>query len=279
MPRWWTPVATVVVISALAGCGDRGEPTASSSSVATTTSTLASTTLTTTTVSTTSLGKTTSLNATSGRCRGSVLAQSPQSSLAGDFDGDGAVDEAHTYRTSAKAGEYTFFVGVLQMRFGDGGLSQFMDVESTDLLAAIDLDGDAGDELLVALSSNTAVAGGVVTLRDCSPRYVADDPRAGTRPLVDRFSYVFGATGGGCAPACYPSVECRALIRGHELVVHGAERADVSVLPSLGDELLYNWRIDRWRFVDGIMVNAEHRDGQATHRALPVPKRQGFYCN
>jgi hypothetical protein len=242
-------------------------------------STVASTTLTTTTASSASLGTTTSLSATTGRCRGPVLAQSPQSSLAGDFDGDGAGDEAHTYRTSAKAAEYTFFVGVLQVRFGDGGLSQVMDVESTDLLAALDLDGDASDELLVALSGNTAVVGGVVTLRDCTPRYVADNPRAGTRPLVDRFAYVFGATGAGCAPACYPSVECHALDRGHELVVNGAERADSSVPPSLGDELLYNWRTDRWRFVDGIMVNAEHRDGQATHRALPVPKRQGLYCN
>jgi hypothetical protein len=270
-----------MALTALAGCGDSEQPTARSSSGSTTTSTLASTTTTptTTTTTTTTVATTTPPAATSGRCRGPVLAQSPQSSLAGDFDGDGAADEARTYRTSAKAGEYTFFVGVLQVRFGDGGLSQFMDVESTDLLMALDLDGDASDELLVALSGNTALAGGVVTLHDCTLRYVADNPNAGTRPLVDRFAYVFGATGAGCAPACYPSVECRALDRGHELVVHGAERADASVPPSLGDDLLYNWRTDRWRFVDGIMVNTDHRDGQATHRALPVPKRQGLHCN
>jgi hypothetical protein len=177
---------------------------------------------------------------------------------------------------------FTSYYGILQIEFADGGLSDAVDIEATDLFVAVDLDGNASDELLVALDGNTSRPGGVMAIDGCAPRYVKDNRDEGTRPVLNRFVYVIGATGMSCAPACYPSVECRALDRGHELIAHDATRVPSPTqstdVPPLTDALLYNWSIDTWRYVDGIMVNTNHREGQTTHAALPVPKHQGLAC-
>ena len=98
----------------------------------------------------------------------------------------------------------------------------------------------------------------------CAPHYVKDNRDEGTRPVLNRFVFVIGATGMSCAPACYPSAECRALDRGHELIAYHATRVPSPTqstdIPPLTDALLYDWSIDTRRYVDGIMVNTNHRE-------------------
>jgi hypothetical protein len=276
-----------MTIGLVAGCGDDGgqaspSTTSTVSTTAPVTTSPRSTTLVPTSVS---VPTTTTLPvATRGRCRGPVLGDVAQDSLTGDFDGDGADDTARTYRKSVAPGTFTSYYGILQIEFGDGGLSHAVDIEVTDMFVAVDLDGNGADELLVALSGNTGRPGGVIAIDECAPRYLKDNNRdEGTRPVLNRFVYLIGAVGMSCAPACYPSVECRALGLGHELVLSYARRvqspASSTDVPPLTDDLLYDWTIDTWRYVDGIMVNTNHQEGRTTHGALPVPKRQGLHCS
>lgn len=227
-----------------------------------------------TTTTTTPAPPTTPPVATRGRCRGPVPSATQAGSLSGDFDGDGIADKALAFRKPFDARVPTRSNAVLQTSFGDGGLSDALDIETADMFAAVDLDGDGTDELLISLSGNTAHPGGIVAVDACAPRFVNDANKQ------RRFVYVKGAGGPGCAPACYPSVECRSIGRGHELVVYEADQQGSSGVdvPPLNDDLVYAWSIDRWRYIDGAMVNVDHQEGQTRHADLPVPKRQGVHC-
>ena len=163
----------------------------------------------------------------------------------------------------------------MQIAFDDGRFSEPAVVETPDLLAAADLDRDGHLEVFVANEGNTARAGGIMQLQGCSLRRVVD----GTG---QPFLYVYYGTGLGCAPACYPSVECQGSSAGLELVVTGAERANIDTVvptvPPLTDDLLYAWRRERFRLQGSAMTSISREQGTARHAELPVPKRQGFNC-
>jgi hypothetical protein len=161
----------------------------------------------------------------------------------------------------------------LQVTFDDDRYSEPTSVETTDLLGSADLDGDGGHEIFVANVGNTARGGGIVQVQGCALRRVRDESG-------EPFFYVYWGTGRGCAPACYPYVECDRRGAGFDLVASWASRDDDlgGALPPLSDDLRYAWQVERWRLRDGVMVRVHFEQGIARHADLPVPKSQGFRC-
>jgi hypothetical protein len=190
----------------------------------------------------------------------------------GDVDGDGRDDLIRSHQETPPLAPH--YDAVLQVVFADGRFSAPAVIGTPKLLADLDLDGDGRSEILVADMGNTAQAGGVFRLRDCALARVA-------RENGENFIFTFWATGLGCAPACYPSVECQRSGAAIDLVAThaGWQPPTLGALPPPpSDDLLYWWQFERWRMRDGVMVRIESREGTARHADLPVPRRQGVHC-
>jgi hypothetical protein len=243
-----------------------GEP---SSTSAPSTSSVTSTTGRTDTGTT---GAVTTSTRTDG-CRGESVSDPLVQEIVADVNGNSSTDRIQTHRGPPKPA-LVLGESVVQVAFDDGLYSAPALVETTDLLGAADLDGDGRAEIFVANEGNTARAGGVLRVQGCAVSRVlhAGQP----------FSYLYFGTGLGCAPACYPNVDCLRINAGIELVVSNAQRASgepgSSNVPPLTDDLVFAWTLERYQLRDGVMVSVDSRQGTARHADLPVPKRQGFNC-
>jgi hypothetical protein len=188
-----------------------------------------------------------------------------------DVDGDGLVDRV---RTVAETPPIEVTPLVLQIAFGDGRFSAPAAVQSQQIHAVVDLDGDGRGEVFVAHSGATAHHGQVHRLVDC--RLAVVHTESG-----EPFEYLYYASGNSCAPACYAGVECDLLDGSVEVVEFLARppRAIGTVSsPPLTDDLTFVWQIERWSLRDGVMALVESQEGTARHADLPVPKRDGVEC-
>lgn len=208
MRRGWAVGVTAMVV--LAACGGDAAPTTTGAAPVVTTS-AATTTTTAPAVTTTSMAMTTTVAETTtpvettttttlapSVCPAAVpLAEGivVTAGAAGDFDGDGAADEAFTYQVGPDDWR-------LRVVFADGGAADAPIVDGEDFvppraLGGYDIDGDGPQEAFVHVGSGASAAlVGLFDVADC----VATRITAGGVPAVFGVGGSIGAISGiSCA--------------------------------------------------------------------------------